>query len=136
VIVSRVSLSWFRGSADSAELSTAERSVVVFGENGAGKSCFVDAVEYTLRGGRITHLAHEYSGRNQEKAVLNTHRPSDSQAWIEIELSDRTEIRVDISEAGVATVHRQGECPFNELDCARTVLPAGRGFGVHPLDQG
>ncbi len=57
-----IEIAWFRGAADAIELDTKSKSVVVYGENATGKSCFVDAVEYLLNRGRIEHLAHEYSG--------------------------------------------------------------------------
>ena len=57
----------------SASLDTALKSVVAYGENGAGKSSFVDAVEFLMSGGKIRHLAHEYSGKHQEKGIINTH---------------------------------------------------------------
>ena len=40
----------------------------IYGCNGAGKSSFVDSIEYGINGGKIGHLVSEYSGRNQEKA--------------------------------------------------------------------
>jgi chromosome segregation ATPase len=71
--IKAISLSWFRGAAAEATLDTRAKSVVVYGPNGSGKSSFVDAVEYVLEGGRIGHLSHEYSGRKQEKGIINTH---------------------------------------------------------------
>lgn len=68
--IEAIEIAWFRGAADAIELDTKSKSVVVYGENGTGKSCFVDAVEYLLHGGRIRHLAHEYSGKRQEKGVI------------------------------------------------------------------
>lgn len=120
--VSQVRLSWFRGAANLAELSTNDRSLAVYGPNGAGKSCFVDAIEYTLRSGRIEHLAHEYSGKNQEKAVLNTHRPEGVEAGIEIVLADKSRIEVSISPNGTHATKADGGDDFLALDCARTVL--------------
>jgi hypothetical protein len=122
VKVRLVALSWFRGAAESAELETGDRSMVVFGENGAGKSCFVDAVEYVLRDGRIQHLAHEYSGRHQEKAVVNTHRPSGAATSVRIVLMDGTEVVAAVSESGSASIQREGDSPFEKLDCGKTVL--------------
>ena len=115
MIVSRIRLSWFRGAAELAELETRGRSVVVFGENGAGKSCFVDSVEYALRDGRIEHLAHEYSGRHQEKAVLNTHRPGDTDAFLEIELGDGSLLRREIAGSGASKREVQGDTAFDAL---------------------
>jgi AAA15 family ATPase/GTPase len=75
--IENIAITWFRGSADRIDLNTRSKSVVVYGENGSGKSSFVDAMEYALKSGRIGHLAHEYSGKHQEKSVINTHTPID-----------------------------------------------------------
>jgi chromosome segregation ATPase len=61
--VRSIELSWFRGAAEPVALELDGKSMVVYGANGAGKSSFVDAVEYVLKNGRIEHLAHEYSGK-------------------------------------------------------------------------
>ena len=59
--IEAVEIAWFRGAADAVALDAKSKSMVVYGENGSGKSSFVDAVEYLLQGGKIGHLAHEYS---------------------------------------------------------------------------
>ena len=120
--ISGIELSWFRGAAESAALNTLDRSIAVYGANGAGKSCFVDAIEYTLRDGRIEHLAHEYSGKNQERAVLNTHQPKGSEAHVVITLADGADVTVSIAENGANSSVIGGETDFTVLDCARTVL--------------
>jgi len=70
--IKKIKISWFRGAADPVELDLNLKSLVLYGENGAGKSSFVDAIEYNINNGRINHLAHEYSGKKQEKAVIKT----------------------------------------------------------------
>ncbi len=70
-----IDLSWFRGASEHALLDTEGKSIVIYGSNGSGKSSFVDAIEHVLCNGRIKHLAHEYSGKRQEKAIINTHKP-------------------------------------------------------------
>ncbi len=120
--IQAIELAWFRGAAEGVRLETNERSAVVFGANGSGKSCFVDAVEYALRGGRIQHLAHEYSGRNQEKAVLNTHRPADTEAGFCISLAGGGRVDIEISSSGAHKLKDQDASEFTGLDCARTVL--------------
>ena len=56
--IKAIRLSWFRGAADPVSLEPNCRSMAVYGMNGAGKSSFVDAVEYAVGAGRIGHLAH------------------------------------------------------------------------------
>jgi energy-coupling factor transporter ATP-binding protein EcfA2 len=71
--INKVQLCWFRGAAQSTSLVLGCKSVVVYGPNGSGKSTFPDAIEYILRGGWIVHLSHEYSGKKQEKGLINSH---------------------------------------------------------------
>lgn len=117
-----IGLSWFRGAAESAELDAAGRSIVIYGPNGAGKSSFVDGVEYLLRGGRVRHLAHEYSGRHQEKAILNTHRPDKATATVSIMLSDKSEVACTIAPSGAFQLHAGADSGFLLADPARLVL--------------
>ncbi len=74
--------------------------MVVYGENGSGKSCFVDAVEYLLQGGRIRHLAHEYSGKRQEKGVINTHTPKDRKTEVRIRFKDGAKLSAEVKRDG------------------------------------
>jgi hypothetical protein len=89
-----IRLSWFRGAAAEVTLDLAGRSAVVFGSNGAGKSALVDGVEATLSGGKVGHLGHEYSGRNQEKGLINTARPVGAVTEVEVTLADGSSERL------------------------------------------
>lgn len=102
--VKAIWLSWFRGAADTVSLEPNCKSMVVYGENGSGKSSFVDAVEYVLRGGRIGHLSHEYSGKHQEKAVINTHRPEGRNAEVGMTFQDGAELHTEIKQNGSFTI--------------------------------
>jgi len=105
--VKQLRLAWFRGAASEAELKLGLKSLVVYGDNGAGKSSFVDGIEYILSQGRIRHLAHEYSGRRQEKAILNTHTPPGKQCMIEVTLEDDSRVAVSIAPNGNFSVSPQ-----------------------------
>jgi energy-coupling factor transporter ATP-binding protein EcfA2 len=87
-----LSLTWFRGAAETVALRTKGKSVGVYGPNGAGKTSFVDGFEFLVTGGRISHLAHEYSGRRQENAILNTHAPDGSRATVRMVLDGDVEV--------------------------------------------
>lgn len=100
--VKSLSLSWFRGVGSQLTLAPDGRSVVVYGPNGSGKSTFPDALEYLVSGGKIGHLAHEYSGSRLERAVRNTHAPAEEPAAIELEMADGERVRVEISASGKA----------------------------------
>ena len=86
--IKAITLCWFRGAADPVSLELDCKSMVVYGGTGSGKSSFVDAIEYVLNDGKITHLAHEYSGKRQEKGVLNTHKPQDRKTEVGIKFKD------------------------------------------------
>ena len=94
-----IRLQWFRGAAESVTLDLGSKSMVIYGENGSGKSSFVDAIEFATNGGKIGHLCHEYSGKKGkklEKAVPNTHKPTAASTEFSITLKDKTEHRVTI----------------------------------------
>lgn len=120
--IQTLKLAWFRGAADPVALEPNCKSMVVYGANGSGKSSFVDAVEYVLKGGRIGHLAHEYSGKRQEKAVPNTHKPQGREAWLSIKFKDNSELKVDIGEDGSSTSAGAEAIAMHTWDYQRTVL--------------
>lgn len=118
--IDSINLSWFRGAADSVALDCGLKSLVVYGQNGAGKSAFVDAVEYAVRGGKIDHLAHEYSGTKQEKAVPNTHTPQDCGSSFSVKFKHGAECSFAIARNG--THERSGAVDMTAWDYRRTVL--------------
>ena len=77
---------------------------MVYGPNASGKSCFTDALEYILGGGRVAHLSHEYSGHYQQRGVRNTHTPEGQPSQVSIAfVGDRT-LRADIQPDGLHTI--------------------------------
>jgi recombinational DNA repair ATPase RecF len=122
VRIKSISLAWFRGAAEFLTLELGSKSAVIYGENGAGKSSFVDAIEYVLNDGKIGHLSHEYSGRHQEKGVINTHTPADANAVLAIALDDDSELRADIKRNGTAAVTGAASPTVQGWDYRRTVL--------------
>jgi recombinational DNA repair ATPase RecF len=95
--IKAIELTWFRGAADPVSLEPDCKSMVVYGVNGSGKSSFVDAVEHVLNDGKIGHLAHEYSGKRQEKAVPNTHKPQGRKSELRIRFKDDSELKTEIT---------------------------------------
>jgi len=102
--IDRVELSWFRGAGESSILDAGSKSVVVYGDNGSGKSTFVDGVEYITRNGRVCHLQHEYSGSYQEKGVRNTSTPSEENSRSAIHFVDGSSICADVKPDGSFTI--------------------------------
>jgi len=120
--IKAISLSWFRGAADAVSLEPDCKSMVVYGVNGSGKSSFVDAVEYTLNDGKIGHLAHEYSGKHQEKAVPNTHTPDGRNAELSIKFADDSELKIKIPRDGTLIISGGEAAAVGTWDYRRTVL--------------
>ena len=95
-----IELAWFRGAANPVSLEPNRKSMVVYGENGSGKSSFVDAVEYAVNNGRIEHLRNEYSGSKQVKAIPNTHRPKGSRTTLTFKFVDNSTLNIDFNPNG------------------------------------
>lgn len=117
-----IHLAWFRGAADPIPLEPDCKSMVVYGVNGSGKSCFVDAIEYVLNGGRIGHLAHEYSGKHQERAIPNTHKPQGRKTELKIRFKDDSELKIEIMQNGSWTSSGAEAVAMSTWDYWRTVL--------------
>jgi energy-coupling factor transporter ATP-binding protein EcfA2 len=100
--IKHIRLTWFRGAAEPVALQADCKSVVIYGRNGSGKSSFVDGIEYVIKGGKVAHLAHEYAGRNQERAIPNTHKPKGREAEVGIKFENDEELNVTIDANGVA----------------------------------
>jgi energy-coupling factor transporter ATP-binding protein EcfA2 len=116
-----VTLTWFRGAAHRVTLDAKGKSVVVYGENAAGKSSFVDAIEYAIHG-KLGHLSHEYSGYRQEKAVPNTHTPIDAATELALGFKDGSELHIGISRDGTHTRHGAESVNIPSWDYRRIVL--------------
>lgn len=120
--IKSLQLSWFRGAADPVSLEPNCKSMVVYGENGSGKSSFVDAIEYILNNGRINHLAHEYSGKRQERAIHNTHKPQGRTTEVIIKFKDNSELKTEIKQNGTSTSSGAEAIAMNSWSYRRTVL--------------
>lgn len=117
-----IRLSWFRGAADTVSLEADGKSMVVYGANGSGKSSFVDAIEYVLNDGKIHHLAHEYSGKHQEKAVPNTHKPKGAKTELRIKFQSDGELKIEVKEDGSSARSGAEAIAMGTWDYRRTVL--------------
>jgi hypothetical protein len=120
--IKAIQLSWFRGAADPVSLEPDCKSMVVYGANGSGKSSFVDAIEYVLKLGKIGHLAHEYSGKHQEKAVSNTHKPEGRKTELKIRFQDDSELKTEIGQNGSSVTSGAEAVAMSTWDYRRTVL--------------
>lgn len=102
--VESLELSWFRGAGESVLLKPREKSVVIYGTNGAGKSSFADAFEYIVSNGKIRHLAHEYSGQHQHLGLRNTHAPENRPAHLRLQFQENTWLTVTIQPDGIFSI--------------------------------
>ncbi len=103
-------------------LDAASKSMVVYGPNGAGKSSFVDAMEYAIQDGKLAHLTHEYSGRNQEKAIVNTHTPVGKSTGFEITFEDDSKLEMKIARNGTHVTSGLGAEAIRAWEYRRTIL--------------
>ena len=117
-----ITLTWFRGAAGPVSLEPNCKSMVVYGENGSGKSSFVDAVEYVLNGGGIEHLKTEYSGSQQVKAIPNTHKPEGSKTALRFVFKDDSELAIDFNENGSSKSSGAEGIAMGEWEYRQTVL--------------
>ena len=119
--IKSIELAWFRGAADPVSLETNCKSMVVYGENGSGKSSFVDAVEYLLKGS-IDHLKTEYSGSRQVKAIPNTHRSGAGKIALRFKFKGDSELKIDINENGTSTISSGEGIDVDDWEYRQTVL--------------
>ncbi|MBX2978104.1 MAG: hypothetical protein KF905_02320 [Flavobacteriales bacterium] len=120
--MSTLGLEWFRGAAEMVELEAGGKSLVVYGQNGAGKSSFIDAVEHATRAGKIAHLSHEYSGTRSVLSIRNTHAPTGTFSQLHFAFGDGTTHTVDIRPDGSWSVRGNGTAHIQAWDYQRTVL--------------
>jgi hypothetical protein len=122
VRIKTIGISWFRGAADLVFIEPECKSMVVYGANASGKSSFVDAIEYVLNGGRINHLAHEYSGKHLKNAVPNTHKPKGASTELVVSFCDKSDIKVEINDDGSTKNSGSALAAIGAWDYRRTVL--------------
>jgi hypothetical protein len=122
VRIKTIELEWFRGAADRIALDPDCKSLVIYGANGSGKSSFVDGFEYLMHKGKIGHLSHEYSGRHQEKAIPNTHKPADVTTGVRIRFKNDSKLEAKINEDGSFTTLESHSAAVATWDYRRTIL--------------
>ena len=117
-----IELTWFRGAADPIALDLNCQSMVIYGENGTGKSSFVDAVEYVLNSSSIEHLKTEYSGSHQVKAIPNTHKPEGIAPALRFRFKDGSELKLDFSPNGTSKSSGAEAIAMGAWEYRQTVL--------------
>ena len=120
--IKSIELAWFRGAADPVSLEPNCKSMVVYGENGSGKSSFVDAVEYVLNNKTIENLKTEYSGSHQVKAIPNTHKSEANKTTLRFKFKDDSELKIDFSPNGSSKSSGAQGIAMGEWEYRQTVL--------------
>ena len=120
--INRIELAWFRGAADSISVDLNSKSMVIYGENGSGKSSFVDAIEYLVNDRKVTHLSHEYSGNHQERGLINTHTPKGKNTELRVKFQDGTKLETRIEPNGSSKRSGTAEDEMEKWEYRRTVL--------------
>ena len=86
--IKSIKISGIRGIKDCLTLDLKEKSVLVFGENGSGKSSLADAIEWYYSDG-IQHLVGEETGSTRGRGALrNLFIPDSEDAYIDIQYSN------------------------------------------------
>ena len=98
--IKSIELAWFRGAATPVALEPNGKSMVVYGDNGSGKSSFVDAVEYVVNNNGIAHLKNEYSGSHLVKAIPNTHKSASDKTTLKFQFRDDSQLNVEFRANG------------------------------------
>ena len=120
--IKSLELAWFRGAADPVTLDLNCKSMVLYGNNGSGKSSFIDAVEYVLHNGRIEHLTHEYSSPHQANAIPNTHKPKTSKTALQIKFEDDSDIQITFMSNGAPKNADPKGISMDEWEYRQTIL--------------
>jgi ABC-type cobalamin/Fe3+-siderophores transport system ATPase subunit len=96
--------------------------MTIYGPNGSGKSSFVDGLEVCVRSGKIEHLAHEYSGRFQEKGIVNTHRPRGATTSASVTLADSKVTVCEWYAAGAPRISGEATAELKKWEYRRVAL--------------
>ena len=113
--IESIELSWFRGAGKSVSLNSNNKSMVIYGANGAGKSAFADALEYIVSNGKIKHLTHEYSGYRQRLGVRNTHTPDGVPSKIHVRFQGNAWLEVTIKANGTFSIKSEPTIVKDEI---------------------
>jgi hypothetical protein len=75
-----------------------------------------------MNAGKIGHLSHEYSGKHQERAIPNTHRPKGRKTELGIEFGNDSELKIEIRSDGSPAKSGDAVMAMNNWEYRCTVL--------------
>ena len=88
VKLTKIELGGFRGVKERLEITfPSARSLLLYGENGGGKSSITDGVEWFYYD-RVDHLSSQEIGRNGIPALRNKSLSEDEDAFVSLEMNN------------------------------------------------
>ncbi|MBI5204702.1 MAG: hypothetical protein HZA11_07285 [Nitrospirae bacterium] len=87
VKIKNIHIQGLRGVKDELVLPLEEKSIVLYGDNGTGKSSITDSIEWFYYG-KIAHLSGEEIGKLGLEALRNISLPDDKKGSLEIKYSN------------------------------------------------
>jgi chromosome segregation ATPase len=86
--IKSIQVSGIRGVKDPLQLNLNNKSILIFGENGSGKSSLTDAIEWYYLDG-VKHLVSEETGSTKGRGSLrNLFISASEEAFVDIQYSD------------------------------------------------
>ena len=120
--IKSIELAWFRGAATPVALEPNGKSMVIYGENGSGKSSFVDAIEYVVNNSGIEHLKNEYSGSHLVNAIPNTHKSASDKTTLKFQFRDDSQLNVEFRPNGSSKISGAEHIDMPNWQHRQTVL--------------
>lgn len=85
--IKAITIKGFRGVKDQFDLILNSKSILLFGDNGSGKSSITDAIEWFYYD-KVEHLSSEEIGKGGIPALRNIHIPDTEESYVKIEYTD------------------------------------------------
>ena len=85
--IKTITIKGFRGVKEQLTLTLDSKSILLFGDNGSGKSSITDAIEWFYYD-KVEHLSSEEIGRSGIPALRNIHLSDREESYVEIEYDD------------------------------------------------
>ena len=116
--IKSINISGIRGVKDLLTLDLNSKSILVYGDNGAGKSSLTDAFEWFFYD-RIGHLSNEEIGRKKGRdALRNIFIPDDENGYVEIKFDNNKFNTKKSIDSSISTSTSNMSDEFNDFIAA------------------